>query len=76
MANAEPKGSKVASTKNNDYPAEIFYSCYSPRILKHLIQNGFSPKATFVNIKTLKTCHVFERNDALNECITEVSNVN
>lgn len=71
MANAEHNRGKTS--KNNDYPADIYYSCYSPRILKHLIQNGFEPCNTFVNIKTLKTCHVFLKDDEINKCITEAS---
>lgn len=61
--------------KRNLYPTELYYPCYSPRVLSHLLQNGFQPHATFLNIKTLKTCYVFEKNNNINECIAEVSNL-
>ena len=60
-------------TKNNQYPAEKYYSCYSPRVLTYLLNKGFKPYATFVNVKTLKTCYVFEKGLELNSAITEVS---
>lgn len=66
---------QVKSKKNN-YPKEKYYSCYSPRVLTHLLKNGFNPYATFVNIKTLKTCYIFEKCESVNNCIAEVSNLN
>lgn len=66
----------MASNKTNTYPIEQYYPCYSPRVLSHLLQNGFEPHATFLNIKTLKTCYVFEKNDIINGYIAEVSNLN
>lgn len=63
------------AVKNNDFPTDKYYPCYSPRILTYLLSKGFKPYTTFVNIKTLKTCHIFTKCDELNECIAEVSNL-
>jgi len=63
------------AAKNNDYPTDKFYPCYSPRILTYLLSKGFKPYASFVNIKTLKTCHLFAKENGLDDCIAEVSNL-
>ena len=65
------------------FEKENYFSCYSPRVYEHLIKNGFETykddklgfKGSFLNIKTSKTCHIFLKDDKLNACIAEVSNV-
>lgn len=58
------------------YSKDLYYPCYSPRVLEHLMANGFKPEASFRNFKTLKVCHVFKKDKDVCECIAEVSNVN
>ena len=58
-----------------------FFHCYSPRVLDHLLKNGFElykdPNGIiinpFVHIYKHKTCYIFKRTPELDKCRAEIS---
>lgn len=48
-----------------------YFSCYSPNLMEHLVDNGFIIIKEFVHFKTTKTCWVFERTNHLSEHLVE-----